>query len=220
MTTLPFDFDIFLRSGSRIQPVIVVSRHGSAPCSNCARTTVANSQVRMISGPCGRRSIGNVRSNRSGSSTQPVGDLRRERRRRPRVHHVGVADETAGLAALVVGEARRARRWTGRSGSVASSGSDRVVVVGVAVGVERVPDRERHAEVALAADEPVAVEALDPGLVADCACTAGASAARVPRVEERVAQLGVAAAVADVPLPRRDDLERAVAASRRTSPGG
>ena len=70
-----------------------------------ARTTVSNSHVRMISGPCGRRSIGNVRSNRSGSSTQPVDDLRRERRRRPRVHHVGVGDEAARLVALVVGEA-------------------------------------------------------------------------------------------------------------------
>ena len=30
-----------------------------------------NSQVRMISGPCGRRSIGKVRANRSGSSSQP-----------------------------------------------------------------------------------------------------------------------------------------------------
>ena len=30
---MPFDFDIFLRSGSRIQPLIVVSLHGSVPCS-------------------------------------------------------------------------------------------------------------------------------------------------------------------------------------------
>ena len=58
MTTLPFDFDIFLRSGSRIQPEIAASVHGSPPCSRCARTTVENSQVRMISCACGRRSIG------------------------------------------------------------------------------------------------------------------------------------------------------------------
>ena len=72
VTTLPLHFDIFLRSGSRIQPLIVASLHGSASCSKCARTTVSNSHVRMISGPCGRRSIGNVRAKRSGSSSQPV----------------------------------------------------------------------------------------------------------------------------------------------------
>ncbi len=70
--TLPLLFDIFLRSGSRIQPLIVVSRHGSESCSKCARTTVSNSHVRMISGPCGRRSMGNVRAWRSASSAHPV----------------------------------------------------------------------------------------------------------------------------------------------------
>ncbi len=72
VTTLPFDFDIFLRSGSSTHPLIVVAAHGNPPCSKRERTTVSNNHVRMISGPCGRRSIGNVRSNRSGSSSHPV----------------------------------------------------------------------------------------------------------------------------------------------------
>ena len=71
MTTLPFDFDIFLRSGSRTQPLIAVWAHGRWSCSKCERSSVANSHVRMISGPCGRRSIGKVRANRSGSSSHP-----------------------------------------------------------------------------------------------------------------------------------------------------
>ncbi len=45
--------------------------HGRQWCSKWLRTTLSNSQVRMISGPWGRRSMGNVRSNRSGSSTHP-----------------------------------------------------------------------------------------------------------------------------------------------------
>ena len=54
-----------------------------------------------------------------------AGDLRGERRGRPGVHHVGVADEAARLAALVLGVARRARPSTGRSAArprVGSSG--------------------------------------------------------------------------------------------------
>ena len=72
VTTLPFDFDIFLRSGSRTQPEMAASAHGRQPCSKWARTTVENSQVRMMSWAWGRRSIGKVRANRSASSTQPV----------------------------------------------------------------------------------------------------------------------------------------------------
>ena len=81
---------------------------------------------------------------------------------------------------------------------------------GLAVGVERVPDRERHAEEALAAHEPVAVEAVHPVLVAD------PHVRRVPvqlvaPLEQGGPQVGVAAAVAEVPLAAGDDLERAVA---------
>jgi hypothetical protein len=65
------DFDIFLRSGSTTKPEIAVWAHGSTPCSSWDRSTVLNSQVRMMSCACGRRSIGNTRANRSGSSSHP-----------------------------------------------------------------------------------------------------------------------------------------------------
>ena len=69
-TTLPTDLDIFLRSGSRIHPDRAALAHGMVSCSKWLRTTVENSQVRMISWACGRTSMGNVRANRSGSSSQ------------------------------------------------------------------------------------------------------------------------------------------------------
>ncbi len=68
MTTLPLDFDIFLRSGSSTQPEIAASLHGSAPSSSSERSTVVNSQVRMMSWACGRSSIGKTSSYSSGSS--------------------------------------------------------------------------------------------------------------------------------------------------------
>ena len=71
VTAAPRDLDTFLWSGSSSQPEMMASRHGSAPNSRCARSTEENSQVRMISGPCGRRSIGYTRANRSGSRSQP-----------------------------------------------------------------------------------------------------------------------------------------------------
>ncbi len=104
MTTLPFDFDIFLRSGSRTQPEMAVSVQGRLPYSSSDRTTVENSQVRMISWACGRRSMGKTRAKRSGSSAQ-----------RPAIW--GVSDDVAqvsmtsgsptkppGIAALVLAE--------------------------------------------------------------------------------------------------------------------
>ncbi len=39
VTTFPTDLDIFLRSGSRIQPEIAACRHGSTPCSRWERST-------------------------------------------------------------------------------------------------------------------------------------------------------------------------------------
>ena len=76
--------------------------------------------------------------------------------------------------------------------------------------VEGVPDREGHAEEALPGDQPVAVEPAHPVVVA---------VLHVPRhpaellaaVQEDLLELGVAAAVADVPLPGGDDLQRLVA---------
>src|SRR5919199_5064293 len=71
VVALPFDFDIFLRSGSTTKPEMAACDHGTVPNSKCDRTTVENSQVRMMSCACGRRSIGNTCPNSSGSVSQP-----------------------------------------------------------------------------------------------------------------------------------------------------
>ena len=127
------DFDIFLRSGSRTQPLIIAWRHGRTPNSSSLRTTVEKSHVRMISGPWGRRSIGKTRSNRSGSSTQlpaicGVSEL---------VAQVsmtsGSPTNPTGLAALGRRRSRRGRRRTDRRAARSSGGEDRSVVVDGAV---------------------------------------------------------------------------------------
>src|SRR5215218_7917980 len=71
VVALPLDFDIFLRSGSTTNPEIVACDHGIVSCSKCARTTVENNQVRMMSCACGRWSIGKTAANSSGSVSQP-----------------------------------------------------------------------------------------------------------------------------------------------------
>src|SRR4051794_1384471 len=71
VVALPLDFDIFLRSGSTTNPEIVACDHGTAPNSKCERTTVENSQVRMMSCACGRWSIGKTCAKSSGSVSQP-----------------------------------------------------------------------------------------------------------------------------------------------------
>src|SRR3954471_24535067 len=70
-TTLPFDFDIFLRSGSRIHPLIATSVHGIEPSSRYERVIVTKSHVRMMSCALGRRDVGYRRSWRSLSSGHP-----------------------------------------------------------------------------------------------------------------------------------------------------
>ena len=138
-----------------------------------------------------------------------AGNLRRERTRCPRVHHVGVADESAGLTALRFGETR-GNVGAGVDGQLIVGRNDGCVVVDRTIGVQRVPQRNRHAEVTLAADEPVAVQALDPVLVA-VAHVVGMPREFVATLYETRAQIGFASAVADVPLARRDDFERTLA---------
>ena len=81
-----------------------------------------NSQVRMMSWPCGRRSMGNTRENRSGSRSQPpaicgVSEL---------VAHVSM---TSGSAANPPGTPRWSSAYpagvalAGSTGRSASSGS-------------------------------------------------------------------------------------------------
>ena len=138
-----------------------------------------------------------------------AGDLRGQRRRGPGVHHVVIADEAARLAALrLVVASGHVAAGIDRQGAV--FGHQRCIPDRLARAVEPVPQRDRHAEVALAADEPVAAQALDPVGVA------ALHVGRMPRHlraagDQRVAQVGVAPAVADVPLAARHDLERPVA---------
>ena len=116
VTTFPLDLDIFFRSGSRIQPEIATSDHGSAPNSSCDRTTVENSQVLMISCDCARRSIGNTRANRSSSVPQ-----------RPVIS--GVSDEvahvsiTSGSATNPPGAPRWDSAYPGAGSDAGSTGS-------------------------------------------------------------------------------------------------
>src|SRR5882757_2793849 len=92
-------------------------------------------------------------------------DLGRQRRRRPRVHHIGVTDETTGAA--TVGFVVAGRGLAGRIDRQGLfGGQNRLVITGFARVVERIPDRERNAEEPLTADEPVRREAVDPVLIA------------------------------------------------------
>ena len=161
-----------------------------------------------MSWPWGRRSIGKTRASRSSSKVQP-----------PAI--CGVSDEvaqvsmTSGSPTKPPGAPRCDSSYPAGSRSTGRPAArlvrdERLVVDRLAVGVEPVPDRERHAEVALPADQPVAGEPVDPVLVAHL------HVRRVPvqlpaAGEQGLAQVGVAAAVAEVPLPGRDDLERPVA---------
>src|SRR3954471_19463068 len=117
VTTLPLDLDIFLRSGSRIQPDSTAVCQGSTPFSKLARTIEENNQVRMISCPCGRRSIGKTRLNRSSSVCQPLTIC-------------GVSDEvaqvsiTSGSAAKPPGTLRCDSSKPGGHSEEGSTGSD------------------------------------------------------------------------------------------------
>src|SRR5262249_41584183 len=83
---------------------------------------------------------------------------------------------------------------------------DRMCMVGPSLGVERVPDGERDAEVALAADAPVHLEVLGPVPVAQ-AHEVRMPADLVALGEERV----LLVEEPHEPLARRNELEGAVA---------
>ena len=156
----------------------------------------------MISWAWGRRSIGKVRSNRSASSTQP--------------HTIcGVSDDVAQVS-ITSGSAAKPPGWLrcdssypagtvggGIDRQVGLVGQDRRQEVGDAVGVDRVPDGERHAEEPLPGDVPVADEAVHPVLVAD------PHEVGPPRQLLAAGQHLVLRRVADEPLLAGDDLERA-----------
>ena len=209
MTTLPFDFDIFLRSGSTMKPEIAASVHGARSSSSALRSRVENSQVRMMSWPWGRRSNGATRFHSSGSRSQPAASC-------------GVSEEVAQVSKMSFSPAKppgtprcsavkpSGTSVDGSTGQPVGGGEQDAVVVALAVLVERVPDRDRHAEEALARDEPVAGEAVRPVLEAH-AHEVGMPRHLAAEADEPLAQLPRRGRRCEVPLPRRDDLERAVA---------
>ena len=85
-----------------------------------------------------------------------------------------------------------------------------MIVIRGAILLHRVPQRERNAEEALAGDQPVAVEAVHPVLVAH-AHEIGVEVQLLAARDELGVQLLVGAAVLQVPLAGGDDFERLVA---------
>ena len=145
---------------------------------------------------------------KDGGVVEPAArDLRGQRTRCPCVHDVGVADETTGLAALRLCVSR-GDVGTGVDGQLVFGGNERVVVVDRLVGEHGIPQRNRDTEVTLTTDEPVAVQTLDPVLVT-VAHVVGMPREFVSASHETGTQVGLASTVADVPLARGDDFERA-----------
>ena len=134
-----------------------------------------------------------------------AGDLGGQRTGEPGVEHVRLGGEPARLVALLLLIARRhvGERVHRQRGVV---GQQRALVVGRAAGVERIPDRERHAEVALPADAPVELQVLGPVDVA-AEHVAGMPLDFTPAFDQLIALVGEA----HEPLPGGDELQRAVA---------
>ena len=136
-------------------------------------------------------------------------DLRGQRGGGPGVHDVLFGGEAAGHVTL--GLVVAFRHVDGRiDRQTILARGERVIVIRFAVSLHRVPQRERHAEEALAGDQPVAVEAVHPVLVAH-AHEVGVELELLAALDEFGIQLGVGAAVLEVPLAGGDDLERLVA---------
>ena len=136
-------------------------------------------------------------------------DLRGERGGGPSVHDVLLGREAIRLVALRLGVT--CRHVAGRVDRQLVFGrGERVGVVGLAVHVDRVPQREGHAEEALAGDKPVAVEAMHPVLVA-YAHEIRMELQLLAALDKLCIKRLVGAAIAQVPLARGDDFERLVA---------
>ena len=217
VTTLPFDFDIFLRSGSTMKPEMPAFVHGTLAVlelgAQHGREQPGADDVLALAG-AGR--TGTRGPNSSGSRCPAARELRGERRGRPGVHDVELALEAARTAALRPRCSRAAHPTTGRRAATPRSARS-TRRTALAVLVELVPDRDRHAEEALARDEPVAGEAADPVLVAHAHEVGVRRRSRVPRVEEPLAQLLVARAVARCTTGASRRSRAAGRPSRRTS---
>ena len=138
-----------------------------------------------------------------------AGDLWRQRRRGPRVHHIRVCDEPAGdsaLGFLVAGGTDRDRV----DGEACLIGDDHGVVHRFAVGIQGIPHREGDPEEPLAGDQPVAVQALDPVVIAVPHMLRGPGQL-LAAFQEFGFQLLVAAAIGQIPLAGCDDFQRFIA---------
>ena len=127
----------------------------------------------------------------------------------PGVQNIRVGHEAAGHAALILGVTGSGLRGGVHREHILGR-QNRVLVVGLALGVQRVPDGEGNTEEALARNQPVAVQTLNPVLVA-ATHEGGVPVDLAAALDELLAAVGVAATVADVPLARCDDLEGLVA---------
>ncbi len=132
-------------------------------------------------------------------------DLRGERGGGPRVHHVGVAGEAPRPPA--VGLLVPVGHVGGRvHGQLLLAREDRLLVADLAVVVDRVPERERHPEEALAAHAPVAREAVHP--ILEARSHVGRVPAQLAPTRDQRLAMGERA---HEPLPARHDLDRALA---------
>ena len=173
----------------------------------------------MISWAWVRRSIGKTRANRSGSRSQPQTICGVSEEVAQVSMTSGSADEAARQAALVLGRTRRARRDDGSTGSSvlgrrAAGGRSRARrrrPAGTRPGTAR--RRTAAGEISQSPLRPA-----DPVVVAVPHVRRAPRRARSPRASSVVAQVGVAAAVADVPLPAWRRSPAACRPSRRSSP--
>ena len=136
-------------------------------------------------------------------------DLRGQGRGRPRVHDVILSGEAVRLVAL--GLVVTFRHIVGRvDRQLILVRGERMLIIRLAVGVERIPQWERHAEEALAGDQPVAVEAVDPVVVTHVH-EIRVEVQLIAALDEFGVEFLVRAAVLQIPLAGSDDFERLVA---------
>ena len=140
----------------------------------------------------------------------PTGhDLRGERRGRPRIHNVRLRSEAARHIALVFAIAFR--HIVGRiDWQTILARYDRMIVIGGAIFIHRIPQRERHAEEALTGDQPIAIQTVHPVFVTN-AHEIGVEVQFAAAFDQLGVQLLIGAAVLEVPLAGSDDFERLVA---------
>ncbi len=113
------------------------------------------------------------------------------------------------MVALILGVSTRGLS-AGVDREVVARGDETLLVVDVAGGIDGVPQRDRHPEEALPADQPVAVEPAHPVAIAG-AHKRGVELQCVPTLQECLPQARITSSVADIPLSSGHDLQRLVA---------